>query len=505
MPTHASLSRLSSAILLGALAATSVAQSAVQNYGSGTAGTGGVIPDHWINSGPYLGNAGFRYTVERCRAVSFAIPAVSFDQTSLPVLGVELLLEPLQLVTLGFEITSSTGSASFPLPLPNQPALLGNSLFSQIFVLDDGSAGGFLSASQGVTLSLTLPGMVLANTSVGGSSDPQFAIDIASGTVTDFSGGSVNNSPRHTFSVDGSTAFVAQNLGTPNVQAFSTQTSTPTPLATATAQSPGFPWVLRAHPDGQRLYLIPNAPLGQVPFAEVLNADPTSANFLQPHAAGNLPMTDLLDAIAFEFDGNGDYGYAAMLGLISPNGTEVIKIDLRPASPTYHQIVDRVAMPSLMWAVTSTPSGDKLLVFVAGLGASTGSIAVIDTATMAIEDYDPVTPGTQLLGGEVSLPRTAISSDVISLAFGPRGRTLYLGGSGHVDRLVFDPTDPAYLSLTSTAVGIPTTFLWGLDVNDPGDLIYLSVGMSVEERDAATLALVRTFPTSKPLGGVVVR
>ena len=127
------------------LASTTFAANIV--YGTGKAGTNGV-PAIGATSPPRVGNATYALTLASALANSNlgwffgASPAtIAFD-------GGTLLVNPLAALGL---VASATGSASLPIPVPDDYSLVNASLYSQFWVVGDpGASGAGFACSAGL-------------------------------------------------------------------------------------------------------------------------------------------------------------------------------------------------------------------------------------------------------------------------------------------------------------------------------------------------------------------
>ncbi|HET6203667.1 MAG TPA: hypothetical protein VFI25_12805 [Planctomycetota bacterium] len=130
-----------------------------ETYGTGTPGTSAYTWAIAPNPGglPTVGNAAFSLTLA---ASPGPLPAAGFfaaslGRANLPVLGFTLLIDPAQLVLLA----PLPPSGAIPLPIPNDPALVGGpsvtdgQVFLQTFHLDPGAPLG-IAASEGVEVSV---------------------------------------------------------------------------------------------------------------------------------------------------------------------------------------------------------------------------------------------------------------------------------------------------------------------------------------------------------------
>jgi hypothetical protein len=130
----------------------------VIKLGTGTAGTGGFVPRHYLSGGlPQLGSTAFAIGGDRFRGGALVYLLYSVTQASLPLFGGTLHLgPPTQLVSFavgGTPGAGGTGSFSFSATLPLVPALAGLSLYTQCAAVDPGAAsGGTVVLSNGLEI-----------------------------------------------------------------------------------------------------------------------------------------------------------------------------------------------------------------------------------------------------------------------------------------------------------------------------------------------------------------
>jgi ELWxxDGT repeat protein len=128
---------------LGVLGAAHVQQIAV-----GCAGIAG-YPTLEVNATPRLGTAGFAYGLHDAAATSFAGLVLGTDLATGQALGCPIAVGGTTASVLA--ATSPAGAASFALPLPQAPWLLGLRLTGQAFVLDAAAANG-IAGSNGLVV-----------------------------------------------------------------------------------------------------------------------------------------------------------------------------------------------------------------------------------------------------------------------------------------------------------------------------------------------------------------
>ncbi len=121
----------------------------VQTYGLGCLGSNGV-PTIAATGLPQLGNAGFAIRLTQALPSTLAVLVTSEGSTNINLGGCYLLLD-LPIVFGPTFATDAAGQVNVPLPIPNNPALVGYSLFCQWAVLDPaGPLLGALASSNGL-------------------------------------------------------------------------------------------------------------------------------------------------------------------------------------------------------------------------------------------------------------------------------------------------------------------------------------------------------------------
>jgi DNA-binding beta-propeller fold protein YncE len=103
-------------------------------YGAATPGCAGAST-LVANSEPRVGNALFGYAMANTQPNTFGVLALALGQSSLPALGVHVLVDPLTAVTLGLA-ADGFGQSVQPFAVPATPANIGLALFAQALWLD---------------------------------------------------------------------------------------------------------------------------------------------------------------------------------------------------------------------------------------------------------------------------------------------------------------------------------------------------------------------------------
>jgi len=107
---------------------------APSNYGVATPGCAG-DPTLAGNSEPFIGNAQFGYALANAQANSFGVLALALGPASIPIIGIELLVDPTTAVSITLA-SDSSGNANHPFPIPSDASLIGTSIHAQALWLD---------------------------------------------------------------------------------------------------------------------------------------------------------------------------------------------------------------------------------------------------------------------------------------------------------------------------------------------------------------------------------
>jgi choice-of-anchor B domain-containing protein len=119
-------------------------------YGTATPGSGGAAPKLHSFGAAFLGNARFGLEVEAAPPLAGALFLVGTAALNLGYQGLTLLVD----TTIGAVAATATdadGRASTPVPVPNDPNLLGQTIHAQCFVQDAGGPLGF-TATAGLAI-----------------------------------------------------------------------------------------------------------------------------------------------------------------------------------------------------------------------------------------------------------------------------------------------------------------------------------------------------------------
>jgi hypothetical protein len=120
--------------------------SAPLNYGEGLAGTGGFVPSSGHAGGfPYIGNDNFGITVTHGLGQATGFLAMGWSYANIPYKGGTAYLNKSKVfpITLGGPAGfPGGGGAMRPIPIPNNPGLIGRKVFFQFAIQDPGAVQG---------------------------------------------------------------------------------------------------------------------------------------------------------------------------------------------------------------------------------------------------------------------------------------------------------------------------------------------------------------------------
>ncbi len=121
----------------------------IEIYGTGLAGSFGLVPKLGANSVPKAGNAGFALTLQNALANGSGSLLIGFAPLNLPVLGGTLLVDVIGPSFILPLPVGPSGSQTIPLPIPSSPSPVGVAFYSQWIGNDPGAMHGY-AFSRGV-------------------------------------------------------------------------------------------------------------------------------------------------------------------------------------------------------------------------------------------------------------------------------------------------------------------------------------------------------------------
>lgn len=488
--------------------ATAVAQAP---YGRGTPGSGGFLPQ--LSSGqPRGGDATFQFDLQCAMGSSPAFMFLATLPASVPILGVEVAVDPTTIVATWSGSTSSggagTGRTGFPLPVPPNRTLVGLPLYAQALVFDAGGPQGF-AASRGLRFAVAGAPSIFVACSILGN-DPFQLVDPLAGTILDTGAPpEVDNVTGAAFDLAGRRVFTASSIrGTIGLGDLTTL-----PIAWSTLySSPARSTYGVELDDARRLVWTLTAITGGSRELVAIDSDSASATYGQVvhntvgMLAGNAERWDLARS-----------GELAAVLTYLPNSITIVDTD--PASATFLQNrftqlpipVDQPGALTLANQVAITPDQRYALVILQGVGPTPAEIARLDLRTGTWVDHDPNGPGTNI--SPVTMPGIVLGSAPTSLVVASHGRFAIVGGFGScgwVGRLDLDPKNPLSVAYTPYVPGVPLANGWTAALsNDEREICiptWPSTGCSLAapqlvRLDALTGALLGTIPIPSNTNG----
>ncbi len=132
------------------------------NYGTGTAGSGGLVPRITHSGGaPRVGNASFRVDCDQILGAARCALLLGTDKAQVQILGVGVLVEPSTWVVIpgqanGTAGVAGAGAVQTAIPIPNDSLLLGTEFDFQLIAIDPGASQGMAAATDGLSLVVCL-------------------------------------------------------------------------------------------------------------------------------------------------------------------------------------------------------------------------------------------------------------------------------------------------------------------------------------------------------------
>ena len=125
-----------------------------QVYGTGCTGTSGVPAIASAGGPSAMGNESYEILVTGALAGAPAVVGLGSNPTTLPLFGCTLLVDPTSLILQLVGTVDGGGTATFPLPVPDDFNLLGVPLYLQGVVVDPGSPSGIIAFSDGLNIAI---------------------------------------------------------------------------------------------------------------------------------------------------------------------------------------------------------------------------------------------------------------------------------------------------------------------------------------------------------------
>ena len=118
----------------------------IESYGSATPGCSLTLR---ANSPAFIGNDQFGVVTEGATPGNTGAVFLAFGSASIPFFGIDILVDPGTLIPVSL-VADANGTAQLPLPLPDNPAMQGLTLFLQSIFLDGCGSQG-IGASAGLS------------------------------------------------------------------------------------------------------------------------------------------------------------------------------------------------------------------------------------------------------------------------------------------------------------------------------------------------------------------
>ncbi|MCA8950128.1 MAG: beta-propeller fold lactonase family protein [Planctomycetes bacterium] len=456
------------------LALTALA-SAQTNYGTGTAGTGGITPRAWFRGSASPGSS-FAVELDRALGGSPAFVVIGLAPTSVVAAGVEVLVQPVFSVFVGLTGggagVAGAGTAGFAIHVPNSSSFVGLPIHSQWLAVDPGGPQG-ISASDGLELHIEPPPLVLA-AGTAGSLDRVYALDPTTGIAADWNGAiGADNPVAVEFTPNGEICIVGAALSHDFVIADALNNGT---VLGSVGVGSALPNDVAITPDGRRAYGVTGGPQGSnLGLIIEIDVDPSSPTFgTQIGNVTGIPTgISQLEGVGISADGR----TLAAVNLGLGQAALIVLVDVDPSSATFNTVLRSAPLTGFTADVRLNRDGSLAYVSSAGLGGPS-SMLVVDTAS-----------------GLVVATIPAIGDFPTDVEMSPRGDYVLVGcpNSDEAVRIDVDPASPGYLSFQSVVLpGQP----FAIAIAPDGYTAWCSDqgGSDLYEIDTTAMTVLRTVP-----------
>lgn len=445
--------------LFGLAAAPVPAQFA---YGTGTPGTGGLVPSLTCRQ-PWAGRSTFTVDIANAYGGAGGLVVFGLGQTNQTLFGLPVYVDPSTLLASSFVLlggsfgTPGAGAGSLALPLTAAgPSLIGFTLRAQALLFDPAGPGfgGGWTASNGLSIRLSATPQVFVACSVGGSTDPHWAVNGLTRAL-DFSGGNgfTDNVDGAVYTDDGRDLYLSSGFG----QAAHADLSSGTPVwswLNTSIGTTGVAWdncvIDREH---QLLWMMGQS--GSSVELLALDIDKGSPGYGQIlHRTSTLSATiGLLGVWGMSHDRK----LAAVPSLL---GGSLHLVDTDPASPTFLQIVSSSPIPpsslgsplTFSVRIRFSPDDTECFVLLQNAGATPGEIAHFLIPAGIWFDHDPATPVIDHIGPNAN-PPLPFGSAPLGFDVGRDGAIYLTGwsGAGFAGRVLVAGPTAFYTPLNATS------------------------------------------------------
>lgn len=504
IPARERLVFLLAVVSAATLAVSLSAGDSVRRYGTPTPGSGDIAPTIWVNGVPRPGDAGFKLRVERALGGTWAFPFLSAAPGDLTYGGVRFLVDPSSAFYGGAYFLPGQGPGAgrgdVPLPIPNVVGLIGLAVFVQAFTLDDFAPNPLgLGATTGLRLAPAWPGAVFAARAVAGAPDPQSVVDLLGNQVVQYDSTRFTDGAALTLVHSGGTAL-ALDPPARRLRIFDATVWPPAWRTDSALVAEGVAALVTPTLDGSRAYVAHTGVAGSSPPIVAYDVR-KGPGFGLMWPGPPIRLTGVADAKAMVFTDDSETGFVAALGALPGTPGSVSKVDVRPASATFHQQLARIDFFGRQVVdVAISADGAFLYLPLIATGQS-GQLAVVDVATFSSIDQDPGAPGVQHLGGELSVARTPLPDVLGRIVADPRGDEVYCATTGAIVRVNVAPASPTFRSVVAIGDNLPAGELIAtLVLSDAGERLYAATSTQVVEIDTTTLLSPRGWPMTGVVG-----
>jgi DNA-binding beta-propeller fold protein YncE len=494
-------------LLLGLAVALALAATAdpVSSQCPGTQGTNGV-PRLAIDK-PSLGST-MDIDIYRGRPGGFYVLAVTVGGSPAPTPLGTICVDLSWPIVITSGVLDLNGEATLRLPIFNLTMLLNIPVNAQAAILDSANPTGY-ALTNGVATRVTAPYGYISgwNRNTGGWVE---RVDLTSANTIDtvqvggrpVSVATPGRAGRYAFcgSYDGSLYLIDYGTTPPSVRSL--------PIASSPVYGVG---VTR---DGRFCYASNYGTSSTAGTTTVVDADPLSATFftvlgkVAGYPPDHVEIEETKASPDRRFVCNAVFGFGSGRAQLS-------KVDADPHRSSFNTMIATVPLTG-GWAgdLAIRPGNGYAYVALFSLSAQ-AQIAVVDTVNMVSVDFDPVAPGCQNLGGEITVPRTNVGNNPKGMAVDETGRHVYIADTisqttppvYQAHQLDVLPSSSTYHQVTRSFNMPIATQTWEVGVTPGDDRIIMVYNSSPNATiiDTTTGAVIKHLNLTYSTYGIAVR
>ena len=359
--------------------------------------------------------------IYRGRPSSYYLLLIAAGGAQVPTPIGTLCVNPALPLFLGAGFLDANGEDTLSIPLPSVPGLLNLPIHAQAAILDSANPTGY-ALTNAVATRVTPPHGIVSgwNRTTGGHI---MRVDMLTGAVLDTVQAGGRPLSCSVFDRSGRYLIAGADNGYVHLVDYGVSPPTVQGLLLGSGHQINGVAVTR---DGRFCYASAYGnPSGSISRTWVLDADPLNPTFFSVigtvtgYPAGHNEAQNTKAAPDQPWVCNAVFGFGS-------GQAQVSKVDANPHSVGFNTMVGTVNLTG-GWAANLAirPGNEYAYVTLFSLGGQ-AKVPVIDTTTMTCVDQDPVVPGCQYLGGELSGPATPLGNNPLGVDCDDSGKSLFV-------------------------------------------------------------------------------